>query len=376
MSLVPQPNGKNIISCKWVLTKKFDSNGKLDRLKAHLVAKGFTQIHGIDYKDTFAPTLKMVPMRLIFSITVGLNLELHHIDIETAFLHGDLDEEIYMEQPPYFVSSTIPHYVCKLHKSLYGLKQSSRMWHHKLHTYLEAIGFRCLQAEPTLYIRKEHTNFVIIGLYVDDLPIASHSTKCMLQVINQLKEKFCVKDLEPIEHFLGIKVTQNRIKGTLSLSQKKLVEEILQKFEMMDCKPISTPMTVPCKLSTNDSPKSIEEEQVMASLPYRQILGSVRYLVSCTRPDLSYSASFLSRFIQNLGIAHWQALKHVLRNLQHTKDISLTYQGFQSSNMSQLNGWMHGPLLGWIDSDWGGHIDTSRFTSGMVFIFASGGIAW
>ena len=124
-SLVPRPNGKNIISCKWVLTKKFDSNGKLDRLKARLVARGFTQIHGIDYKDTFAPTLKMVPMRLIFSITASLNLELHHIDIETAFLHGDLDEEIYMEQPPYFVSSTIPHYVCKLHKSLYRLKQSS-----------------------------------------------------------------------------------------------------------------------------------------------------------------------------------------------------------------------------------------------------------
>ena len=115
-------------------------------------------------------------MRLIFSITAGLNLELHHIDIETAFLHGDLDEEIYMEQPPYFVSSTIPHYVCKLHKSLYGLKQSSRMWHYKLHTYLEAIGFRGLQAEPTLYIRKEHTNFVIIGVYLDDLPIASNFT--------------------------------------------------------------------------------------------------------------------------------------------------------------------------------------------------------
>ena len=179
-----------------------------------------------------------------------------------------------------------------------------------------------------------------------------------------------------MEHFLGMKVTRNRIKGTVSLSQKKLVEEILQKFEMMDCKPISTPMTVPCKLSTNDSPKSIEEEQVMASLPYRQILGSVRYLVSCTRPDLSYSAGFLSRFMQNPGIAHWQALKRVLRYLQHTKDIYLTYQGFQSSNMSQLNGWMDGPLLGWTDSDWGGDIDTSRSTSGMVFTFSGGAIAW
>ena len=121
----------------------------------------------------------MVPMCLMFSITAGLKLKLYHIDIEIAFLHCDLDEEIYTEQPPYFVSSTIPHYVCKLHKSLYGLKQSSRMWHHKLHTYLEAIGFRCLQAETTLYVWKEHTNFFIIGIYVDDFPIASNSTKCM-----------------------------------------------------------------------------------------------------------------------------------------------------------------------------------------------------
>ena len=120
----------------------------LDRLKACLVARGFTEIHDIDNKDTFAPTLNMVPMRLMFSITTGLNLDELHGDIETAFLHGDLDEEIYMEQPPYFVRSTIPYNVCKLHKSLYGLKQSSRMWHNKLHTYLEAIGFRCLQVEP------------------------------------------------------------------------------------------------------------------------------------------------------------------------------------------------------------------------------------
>ena len=324
-TLVPRPKDRNVISCKWVLTKKTDAHGIVVRFKARVVARGFSQIPGIDFKDTFAPTLKMVPLRLMFSISASLNLELHHLDIETAFLHGDLEEEIYMEQPSHFVDPQFPNYVCKLHKSLYGLKQSPRMWHFKLHTYLVSIGFNRLQAEPNIYIRKDGAIYVIIGVYVDDLPIASNSIASIRKTINQLKEKFPVKDLGPLEYCLGIKVTRNRIEGTLTLTQQKLVDDILQKFEMVDCKPISTPMTVPCKLSTNDSPMSIEEEHIMKTLPYRQILGSIRYLVSCTRPDLSYCAGFLSRFMQNPGLAHWQALKRVLRYLKYTKDMGLTY---------------------------------------------------
>jgi hypothetical protein len=133
-----------------VLTKKFDAHGVLLQLKARLVVRGFSQVHGIDFNDTFAPTLKVMPRRLIFAISARLNLELRHLDIETAFLHGDLDEEIHMEQPPYFIDLKHPYNECKLKKSLYGLKQSPRMWHLKLHTYLESIGFTHLQVESNL----------------------------------------------------------------------------------------------------------------------------------------------------------------------------------------------------------------------------------
>ena len=375
--LIPPPKGKNIISCKWVLTKKCDANGHVTRLKARLVARGFRQVYGVDYNETFAPTLKMVPLRLLLSITAGLNLELHHLDVETAFLHGDLNEEIYMKQPPFFEDSKYPKYVCKLRKSLYGLKQSPRMWHIKLHTYLETIGFKRLQAEPNLYIRKEGKFFVILGVYVDDLPIASNCGNALKKVIDELKDKFPIKDLGPLEFCLGIKVSRNRTEGKLTLSQRKLIEEILEKYDMKDCKPIQTPMTVPCKLSTDDCPKTTMEEEIMATIPYRQILGSIRYLVSCTRPDLSFCAGFLSRFMQNPGLEHWKALKRILRYLQHTKDMVLTYHTFQIQNPSQLNGYLHTPALdGWTDSDWGGDIDTSRSTSGMVFTFAGGAIAW
>ena len=149
-----------------------------------------------------------------------------------------------MEQPPFFVDPKYSHYVCKLKKSLYGLKQSPRMWHLKLHTYLESIGFKRLQAEPNLYIRKEGKTFILFGVVSYDLLIASNSIGAMRKIISQLKMKFSVKDLGPMEFFLSIKVTQNQMEGTLSISQKKLVEDILQKFDMADFKPIKTPMTV------------------------------------------------------------------------------------------------------------------------------------
>ena len=139
---------------------------------------------------------------------------------------------------------------------------------------------------------------------------------------------------------------------------------------MANCKPIHTPMVVPCKLSMNDCPSTSREEEFMATLPYRQILGSIRYLVSCTRPDLSFCAGFLSRFIHNPGVAHWQALKHVLRYLQYTNDMGITYHNFQIQNSSHRNGYLQAPLCGLSDSDWGGDIDTSWSTSGMAFLFA------
>jgi hypothetical protein len=144
---------------------------------------------------------------------------------------------------------------------------------------------------------KLSSNVFDVGVYVDDLPIASNSICGMKKTIAQLKDKFPVKALGPLEYCLGIKITRSRTKGTLTLSQRKLVEDILEKYDMADCKPIQTPMTVPFKLSSNDSPQTKMEEQLMKTLPYRQILGSIRYLVSCTRPDLSFCVGFLSRFM-------------------------------------------------------------------------------
>ena len=374
--LVSRPKNRKVVSCKWVLRVKSDSNGNPIRFKARVVARGFTQVPGLDFKETFAPTLRTTPMRLVWGLTTALNLELRHLDVETAFLHGDLEEEIYMEQPPHFKDVEHPNFVCKLKKAIYGLKQSSRMWYTKLHSYLVKIKFKRLSSEPNLYIRKDGQTFIILGVYVDFLAIASNNIEALRHAIHQLQQVFPVKDLGPMEYCLGIKVTRNRTEGTLSISKKKLIDDILRKYEMQECKPISTPMTVPCKLSIDDSPSTQTEVQFMETIPYRQILGSIRYLVSCTRPDLSFSAGYLSRFMQNPGVKHWEALKRVMRYLQYTKDMTITYKSFQSWNTSSLEGWHTSPLQGWTDSDWGGDVDSSRSTSGMVFMFAGGAISW
>ena len=355
-----------------VIYKKFDAQGNSIRFKAQLIARGFTQIPGVDYRETFSPTLKLTSLRLIFAITAYLNLELHHVDIETTFLHEDLKEDIYMEQPPILQDSAHPDYECKLHKPLYGLKQSPRQWYAKLHNFLLHKGFMQLQSEPTLYIRKQDSNFLLLGVYVDDLPIVGTSRHDILQFVKELQTSFPTKHLGELEYFLGLEVKCNRNTRILSISQNKLVDGILQKFDMMDCSSIATPLTIPCHLSSSDSPSTPEEVAFMKNIPYRQILGSLRYLVSCTRPDLSFSTGFLSRFMEHPGPRHWEALKRVLRYLKYTRDMTLSYKALPAFS----KGGMVAPLHGWTDADWGGDKDTSRSTSGYLFTFSGGAITW
>ena len=375
-TLVPRPPNSNIVSCKWLFTKKCDAHGTPIRFKARLVARGFSQIPGIDYHETFSPTLRITSFRLLLAMTAYLNLEVHHVDIETTFLHGDLEETIYMEQPKMMENDKYPDYVCKLNKPLYGLKQSPRQWYAKLHKFLLNANFTRLYSEPNLYVRKTNSEFIILGVYVDDLPIAGTSEKEILEVIKELQHHFPVKHLGPLEHFLGIHVQRNRSLGILSLSQAKYVDNILNKFDMAECSPISTPLTVPCKLSSRDSPQNNEEACVMKNIPYRQVLGSLRYLVSCTRPDLSFSTGFLSRFMEKPGLNHWAALKRVLRYLKYTRNMVLTYKAYFGADNSKIQAWLSTPLQGWTDADWGGDIDSSRSTSGFLFTFAGGAIAW
>ncbi|MCO5584252.1 hypothetical protein L7F22_038176 [Adiantum nelumboides] len=174
-TLVPLPPARKPISCKWVLRRKLHPDGSVARYKARLVARGFSQIAGLDYGDTFSPVLRMSSFRLLLALAATLDLEIFHLDVQTAFLHGELPEELYIEQPPYFVSETAPHSVCRLHRSLYGLKQSPRLWFHNFNAFMLSHGYQRLHSEPNVYTRHTRDSILVVALYVDDIPMLGSS---------------------------------------------------------------------------------------------------------------------------------------------------------------------------------------------------------
>lgn len=182
-SLVPLPSNRNTISCKWILRRKLNSDGTIARYKARLVARGFSQVEGLDYNETFSPVLRMASFRILLALATYLNFEIHHLDVQTAFLHGDLPEEIYMEQPQHFVDPERPQYVCRLHRSLYGLKQSPRLWFQCFNTFMLQHGYYRLLSEPNIYIRHTSTSFLIVALYVDDIPLIGSSASLVTTAI-------------------------------------------------------------------------------------------------------------------------------------------------------------------------------------------------
>ena len=193
-----------------------------------------------------------------------------------------------------------------------------------------------------MYVRKKDCNFLLLRVYVDDLAIAGTFKANLLQFVNDLQQAFPTKHLGELEYFLGLEVNCNRCISTLSVSQCKLVDNILHKYDMMACSLVDTPLIVPCHLSTSESPSTNEEVSFMQNIPYHHILRSLRYLVSCTLPDLSYSTGSLSRFMENPGPCHWEALKHVLHYLTYSSDMTLTYKALSSSSkrdMVVLQGW-------------------------------------
>eukprot|EP00253_Pinus_taeda_P031542 PITA_31542 len=235
--LAPLPKGRRLIRCKWVYRSKF-GHGKVNRHKARLVAKGFSQVEGIDYTEIFSPVSKMKYIRLVLSLAASFKWEFHHMDVKSAFLHGDLHEEIYMEQPPGYIQ-TDSSLVCLLKKSLYGLKQAPWAWYAKMDSFLLDIGFSRCHSDNIVYTKKVVKSLIILFLYVDDLILTGSDPNLINHVKSSLKKKFKMTDLGHLHYFLGLQVLQT--KETISLSQSKYACDLLRHFHMEDCKPAHSP---------------------------------------------------------------------------------------------------------------------------------------
>lgn len=270
-SLEDLPPGRTPIEGKWIFRRKLGADGNVDRYKARFVVRGFKQVSGVDYIETelFSPVVRNQSIRFMVALSAKLDMLLEHMDVVTAFLNGDLKETVYIKQPQGFEDPNFPEKFCKLLKALYGLKQSPKTWFEKIDEFLLSIGFKHSLSDPNLYIMNEKDGFAVLALYVDDLVLAATNRKLMDKIKVALIERFKMKNLGDLSYCLRVQVLRDRSAGIIMLHQSKYITEILQRFNLFEAKPLSTPMATDIKLSKEQQPKDQAEMDEMSKVPYK-----------------------------------------------------------------------------------------------------------
>ncbi|GJW11243.1 ribonuclease H-like domain-containing protein [Tanacetum coccineum] len=306
--IVELPEGRKAIRSKWIYKIKFRSSGEIDRYKARLVARGFGQKEGIDYEETFSPVVKMVTVRCLLNIVVCMSWPVFQLDVNTAFLYGDLEKVVYMKPPEgYFPSD---NKVCRLKKSLYGLKQALRQLNAKLTSTLIENGFSQSKSDYSLYTKSDKGVFLALLVYVDDIIITGNSISEIEKFKVFLKFKFMIKDLGKLKYFLGIEGVDTD-KG-ICLNQKKYVLDLLSEYGMLACKPTKTPLMSKLVISNEAS----ENDPLLESVTdYQKLMGKLIYLTN-TRPDISYVVHYLSQFMHSPLSSHLNIAFKILRYLK------------------------------------------------------------
>ncbi|GJW09641.1 zinc finger, CCHC-type containing protein [Tanacetum coccineum] len=333
--------------------KSQDVDGTIEKFKARLVIQGFKQKSRIDYFDTYAPVACISTIRLLIAMALIHNMIIHQMDVKTAFLNDDLDEEVYMNQPQGFIMPGNENKVCKLIKSLYGLKQAPKQWHQKFDEVILSNGYLLNQADKCVYSKfDESGKGVIICLYVDDMLIFGTDQVQVDLTKEFLSSKFSMKDIGEADVILGIRIKHES--NGIAISQSHYIEKVLKKFNYFDCTPVSTPMDTSEKLMPNNG-------QAVSQLEYSRVIGCLMYAMTCTRPDIAFVVGKLSRYTSNPGTQHWQAIQRVLKYLKKTMDYRLTYTSYPSV------------LEGYTDASWISNTEDNSSTSGWVFMLAAAG---
>ena len=406
-SVENRPAGRNIIKCKWVFVKKLKSDGTLDKYKARLVARGFTQEHGIDYTETFAPTVQLTTVRLLLAYAAANDWEIHQIDVIAAYLHAELDEELYMELPDgyevlgdtRFAGVQDRSRVVRLLRALYGLKQSARQWNQRIVAFLLKLGFRQLRGDTSCFVRGSGVTFIAVVLHVDDQNILSPTLSLIIDLKRHLAGEFGISDEGDTQYFLGLQVFRNRAARRLKLAQPKFIAVILKRFGQENSVPVGTPLAPDSStLHRGQGPKTEEGKAEMQKLPYRAVIGSLMYLMVGTRPDLAYPLGRLSAFLENPGMLHWEAALRVLRYVRGTAELGLVYGGentvqsaialpsFSSSHrfsslpsslVAQSSRHVILPLpVGWCDASFAEDVTDRKSTGAHVFTLYGAAISW
>ena len=358
-SVVPLPKDKKLVGSRWVYSVKDKPDGSVLH-KARFVAQGFSQEKGSDYSDTYSPTVKMGTVRMLIQFAAENQMPVHQLDVKTAYLNAPIDCEVYIRPPEGFSEENIGGklMVWKLNKSLYGLKQSGRNWNIVLTNFFKSNGLQQSKIDPCLFVDEE--NATLIAIWVDDIIITASSDSLICSIKDLLKNRFKMTDLGLIKWFLGIEFEQSD-KG-ISMCQSRYLKGVLERFDMQDCKPRTTPSEL--KLEDYDRPADNSTADITK---YREMVGSLIYAMTCSRPDLAYIVTKLSQSLANPSQGDWITVKHVLRYIKGSYDKKLTYTKSQ-----------HGlKIVGFSDSDWASSVDR-RSTTGYYFSLTEHGppISW
>ena len=347
------PENRKAIGCKWVYKTKLNADGSVSRHKARLVARGFTQIPGIDYDETFSPVARLTAIRVLLSVACSKNMVVHHVDIKSAYLQAELDEEIYMKVPP-----GVPEkkgQVWHLKKGLYGLKQAGRNWHKELVMSLNEMDFKKADADPCVFINKKADMFLLV--YVDDLLVCAKTEGDIENFKKRLSQCYDISDLGELNWYLGMHVKRESA-GGCKISQELYIETLVKKFGMRESKVMKTP-AAELRLCP-----AADDEKVLSHVPYRELAGSLMWLSVCSRPDITYAVNTVCRFVEKPTEGHWKALKRILRYVKGSMKSGLLFGNGGDSE-----------LVGYTDSDWAGDV-TRKSTSGYVFLLNGTPVSW
>src|SRR6266542_1166182 len=353
--LVSLPVGKRAVGCKWVFTVKQTPEGKVDRYKARLVAKGYSQTYGIDYDETFAPVAKMSTVRTLISCATIFGWPLHQLDVKNAFLHGDLLEEVYMEISPGFMNQQASGKVCRLKKSLYGLKQSPRAWFDRFRRAIYDMGYTQCNGDHTVFYKHRGSCITILAVYVDDIVITGDDVEEIRCLKRRLGDTFEVKHLGQLRYFLGIEIARSS-KGIV-LSQRKYVLDLLTETGMLGCRSIASPIDRNLRLCA-EAGDPVDKEI------YQRLVGRLIYLCH-TRPDISYAISAVSHYMHNPRQGHLEAVYRILRYLKSSPGRGLWFKKNQHLNLEAF-----------CDADWASSVDDRRSTSGYCVFVGGNLVSW
>ena len=358
--LVEKPPNAIPIANKWVLLKKYNKQGELVKYKARLVAKGCSQRPGYDYNETYSPVVRLETIRAILALVPSMGLQVRQMDVKGAYLNGMLDELVYMRQPQGYGDKT--GRVCRLRKTLYGLKQSGRGWNIYFDGELRKLEFQPLISDPCAYVRRRGGDLEIVTVWVDDLLLFTNAEGVMVKLQHELKGIFDLTDLGEPNKIVGIEIALRE--GSLTISQKQYIENLLKVHGLENVTPVKAPMDSKLHLVPNPEGTNGNRSNAFAS-----IIGSLQYLATATRPDIAYAVNRLSAFTANPSMVHYSAMKRILRYLAGTKDYGITYYGKPTYLQDKDF------FYGYADASFANQ-DEGRSTSGYVFISFGGAITW